>query len=43
VRIDGVEPVMGAVPALGQHTKAVLEELAFDRETIARWAESGVI
>ena len=43
VRIDGDEPVMGAVPALGQHTKAVLEELAFDRETIARWAESGVI
>ena len=43
VRMTGVEPVMGAVPSLGQHTQAVLEELAFDRETIARWAESGVI
>jgi itaconate CoA-transferase len=43
VRMAGVDPVMGAVPALGQHTRAVLEELAFDRETIARWAESGVI
>jgi itaconate CoA-transferase len=43
VRMAGVEPAMGAVPALGQHTRAVLEELAFDRETIARWAESRVI
>src|SRR5881628_2284682 len=23
---DGVEPVMGAVPALGQHTDSILEE-----------------
>ena len=43
VRMDGVEPVMGDVPALGQHTQAVLEELSFDRDTIAHWAESGVI
>jgi crotonobetainyl-CoA:carnitine CoA-transferase CaiB-like acyl-CoA transferase len=43
VRMQGIEPVMGAVPALGQHTRAVLEELAFDRDTIALWAESGVI
>jgi itaconate CoA-transferase len=43
VRIEGVEPVMGAVPALGEHTSAVLQELAFDKDTIARWAERGVI
>jgi itaconate CoA-transferase len=43
VRMQGVEPVMGAVPALGQHTRAVLQELAFDPGAIARWAESGVI
>ncbi|HEV8393720.1 MAG TPA: CaiB/BaiF CoA-transferase family protein [Vicinamibacterales bacterium] len=43
VRMEGVEPVMGAVPALGQHTRAVLEELAFDGDTIAHWAQSGVI
>ena len=30
VQMDGVEPVMGAVPALGQHTDAILEELGFD-------------
>jgi len=43
VRMEGVEPAMGAVPALGQHTRAVLQELAFDPEAIAHWAESGVI
>jgi len=43
VRMEGAEPVMGAVPALGQHTRAVLEQLAFDPDAIARWAESGVI
>ena len=30
VRMDGVEPVMGDVPALGQHTDAILEELGVD-------------
>ena len=43
VRMEGAEPVMGAVPALGQHTRAVLEQLAFDPGTIAQWTESGVI
>jgi itaconate CoA-transferase len=43
VRMEDVEPTMGAIPALGQHSKAVLEELEFDRDTIARWAQMGVI
>jgi len=43
VRMQHVEPVMGAVPALGEHSGAILEELRFDRETVARWAEEGVI
>ena len=43
VRMAGTEPVMGPVPALGQHTSAVLQELAFDKDTIAQWAERGVI
>ena len=43
VTIDGVEPVMGDVPALGQHTGAILEELGFDRQTIARWRQEAVI
>jgi itaconate CoA-transferase len=41
--LDGVEPVMGAVPALGEHRQRILEELGFDRDTIARWAREGLI
>lgn len=41
--IEGVEPVMGAVPALGQHTQAILDELGFESETIAAWQKDGVI
>lgn len=43
VAIEGVEPVMGDVPALGQDTRAVLEELGFDAATIARWQKEAVI
>jgi itaconate CoA-transferase len=43
VRMEGVEPVMGAIPGLGQHTDEVLAEFGFDAATIARWRESGVI
>jgi itaconate CoA-transferase len=42
-RISGVEPVMGAVPALGEHRDAILDELGFDRDTIARWQREGII
>ena len=41
--MEHVEPVMGAIPALGQHSRAILEELEFDRRTIDQWAEAGVI
>jgi crotonobetainyl-CoA:carnitine CoA-transferase CaiB-like acyl-CoA transferase len=34
VRIGGVDPAMGAVPSLGQHTRQILEELGFDPETM---------
>jgi itaconate CoA-transferase len=43
VSLDGVEPVMGDVPALGQHTAAVLSELGFDADTIAQWKKEAVI
>jgi itaconate CoA-transferase len=43
VRMSGVEPVMGDVPALGQHTDQVLGEIGIDRDTIARWRAEGVI
>jgi crotonobetainyl-CoA:carnitine CoA-transferase CaiB-like acyl-CoA transferase len=43
VRMQDVAPAMGAVPALGEHSKAILEELAFDQPTIARWVATGVV
>jgi len=41
--ISGVEPVMGDVPALGQHTEAVLAELGYDAAAIARMRDSKAI
>jgi itaconate CoA-transferase len=43
VDMEGVEPMMGAVPALGEHTLAILDELGVDRETAATWRKDGVI
>jgi crotonobetainyl-CoA:carnitine CoA-transferase CaiB-like acyl-CoA transferase len=43
VRMDGVEPVMGDVPALGQHTDAILEELGVPSDTISAWRMEGVV
>jgi itaconate CoA-transferase len=43
VRMENVEPVMGAVPALGRDRESILAELGFDAETVARWIEEGVI
>ena len=43
VRMDDVEPVMGAIPALGQHSSAILAELGFDAATVERWKQEGVI
>jgi itaconate CoA-transferase len=39
----GVEPVIGPIPALGQHSEAILLELGFDIETIQAWRDIGVI
>ena len=43
VRMDGVEPAMGDVPALGQHTDVILEECGVTRDTIAAWRQEGAI
>jgi len=43
VTAENVEPVFNGVPALGQHTDAILAELGFDRETIESWRQSGVV
>jgi itaconate CoA-transferase len=43
VRLEGCEPVMGPIPALGQHSDAILSELGFDGATIERWRHDKVI
>ena len=41
--IEGVEPIMGPVPSLGQHTDDILGELGFDASTVSGWRARGVI
>ena len=43
VQMDGVQPVMGPIPALGQHSDAILQELGFDTDTIAEWRKERTI
>ena len=43
VQMEDVEPAMGGVPALGQHSDAILDELGVARDTIAAWRREGVI
>jgi itaconate CoA-transferase len=41
--IEDVEVTMGAIPAVGQHTDAILAELGFDPTTVASWRARRVI
>ena len=41
--LDGQEPRMDAIPAVGEHTDAILGELGFDAATIARWRGAGIV
>ena len=41
--LEGVEPVMGPIPFLGQHTNLILNEIGFDASTLATWRQRGVI
>jgi itaconate CoA-transferase len=43
ISLDGSEPVMGAVPALGEHTDAILGEIGYDAATIASWRRAGIV
>lgn len=43
VTIDDAPPRMDAVPALGQHTEAILSELGFGADVIAGWRKEGTI
>jgi itaconate CoA-transferase len=41
--ISGSAPVMGAVPAVGEHSEAILQGLGYSEEQIAELRESGVL
>jgi itaconate CoA-transferase len=43
VRMDGVDPVMGDIPSLGQHSQLILEELGFAPDAIAAWRKEQMI
>jgi itaconate CoA-transferase len=43
ILLDGVEPRMEAIPALGQDTDTILNELRYTPEQIQRFRQEGVI
>ncbi len=43
VTLENTEPLLKPIPALGEHTDAILAELQFDAETVAAWRQAGVI
>jgi len=43
VHMEDVDPVMSPIPAVGEHTDAVLRELGVDDKTIREWHRAGVV
>jgi crotonobetainyl-CoA:carnitine CoA-transferase CaiB-like acyl-CoA transferase len=43
IGMEGTEPVMGAIPGLGEHTDAILREIGYDAGTINEWRQRGVV
>jgi crotonobetainyl-CoA:carnitine CoA-transferase CaiB-like acyl-CoA transferase len=43
ITLQGVEPVMTAIPSLGEHTDAILRELGYDPDTIEDWRDRGIV
>ena len=41
--LESMEPIMGPIPSLGQHTNLILNEIGFDAPTLAGWRRRGVI
>jgi crotonobetainyl-CoA:carnitine CoA-transferase CaiB-like acyl-CoA transferase len=41
--VTGLDPVMGPVPALGEHTDQVLHDLGFEDGIISQWRRRGLI
>jgi crotonobetainyl-CoA:carnitine CoA-transferase CaiB-like acyl-CoA transferase len=43
INMDAAEPVMGPIPALGEHTDAILREVGYEAATINAWRQRGVV
>jgi itaconate CoA-transferase len=43
ILLDGAEPRMGAIPALGQDTDAILAELGYTPQQIQHFRREGVV
>ena len=43
VTMEDYEPVMGAIPDVGEHTRQILRELAIDEATIDAWHQQGMV
>jgi crotonobetainyl-CoA:carnitine CoA-transferase CaiB-like acyl-CoA transferase len=41
--IEGMEIAMGPIPAVGEHTDAILGELGFDAGTVEDWRRAGIV
>ena len=41
--IDNIEPRMGRIPDVGEHTDAILGELGYDATTVAKWRDLGIV
>jgi len=41
--VEGVEARMDPIPSVGEHTDAILTELGYDAQTVAKWRSAGVV
>jgi itaconate CoA-transferase len=41
--LDDSEPQMGPIPAVGEHTEAILNEIGYAAATIAEFRRDGVV
>ena len=40
---EGMDIPMGPIPAVGEHTDTILEELGISRATVAEWRSQGIV
>ena len=43
VTMEAVEPAMGRIPTVGEHTEAILRELGTDADSVARLRQAAAI